>query len=159
MAAALLSSLAGVELLHVPYKGAAPAVQDLVAGRVDLMLDPTVSVGSFIRQGRVRALAVTTARRTPLLPELPTLSEAGVPGYEFTAWFLLLAPAKTPADVVSRVNQEVAKFAGAGDYRERLTNLGAEVAPALSPAQVGDFIARESARWSKVVKQAKIKVE
>jgi tripartite-type tricarboxylate transporter receptor subunit TctC len=159
MAAALLSSLAGIELLHVPYKGAAPAVQDLLAGRVDLMLDPTVSVGSFVKQGRVRALAVTTAKRTPLLPDLPTLAEAGVPGYEFTAWFLLLAPAKVPADIVAKVNQEIAKFGAAGDYRQRLTNLGAEVAAPLTPAEVGEFIAREAQRWGKVVKDANIRVE
>jgi tripartite-type tricarboxylate transporter receptor subunit TctC len=159
MAAALLSSLAGIEMLHVPYKGAAPAVQDLVAGRVDLMLDPTVSVGSFVKQGRVRALAVTTARRTPLLPELPTLAEAGVPGYEFTAWFVLLAPARTPADVLAKVNQEMAKFGAAADYRERLANLGAEVAPALTPARTAEFLSREVQRWAKVVKDANIRVE
>ena len=159
MAAALLSSIAGIDLLHVPYKGAAPAVQDLIAGRVDLMLDPSVSVGSFVKQGRVRALAVTTARRTPLFPDLPTLAEAGVPGYEFTAWFVLLAPAKTPADIVAKVNQEMAKFGTAADYRERLTNLGAEVAPALTPAQVGEFIVREMQRWAKLVKEANIRVE
>jgi tripartite-type tricarboxylate transporter receptor subunit TctC len=92
MAAALLSQLAGIEMLHVPYKGAAPAVQDLVAGRTDLMLDPTVSSGQFVKAGKLRALAVTTAKRTPILPDLPTLAEAGVPGYEFNAWFLLLTP-------------------------------------------------------------------
>jgi tripartite-type tricarboxylate transporter receptor subunit TctC len=159
MAAALLSSLAGIEMLHVPYKGAAPAVQDLVAGRTDLMLDPTVSSGAFVKQGRLRALAVTTAKRTPLLPELPTLAEAGVPGYEFNAWFLLLAPAKTPADAISKVNAELAKAGGDAAYKERLANLGAEPAPAMSPAQVGSFIASEVKRWAKVVKDANIKVE
>lgn len=159
MAAALLSSLAGIEMVHVPYKGAAPAVQDLVAGRVDLMLDPTVSVGSFVKQGRVRALAVTTPKRTPLLPDLPTLAEAGVPGYEFTAWFVLLAPARTPGEIVNKVNHEIAKFGAAADYRERLTSLGAEVAPALAPAQVGELVGREVQRWAKVVKDANIRVE
>lgn len=159
MAAALLSSLAGVEMLHVPYKGAAPAVQDLVAGRVDLMLDPTVSSGGLVKQGKLRALAVTTAKRTPLLPDLPTLAEAGVPGYEFIAWFLLLAPARTPADVVAKVNQEIAKFGAQADYRERLAGLGAEPAPALAPEKTGEFIAAEIKRWAKVVKDANIRVE
>jgi tripartite-type tricarboxylate transporter receptor subunit TctC len=159
MAAALLSSLAGIELLHVPYKGAAPAVQDLVAGRVDLMLDPTVSVGNFVKQGRVKALAVTTAKRTPLLPELPTLAEAGVPGYEFQAWFLLLAPAKTPAAAITRVNADLAKASTDAGYREKLAGLGAEPAAPLSPAEVGSFIANEVKRWAKVVKDANIKVE
>lgn len=159
MAAALLSSLAGIEMLHVPYKGAAPAVQDLVAGRVDLMLDPTVSSGAFVKQGRLRALAVTTAKRTPLLPELPTLAEAGVPGYEFNAWFLILAPAKTPADAIAKVNAELAKVSADPAYRERLAGLGAEPAPAMSPAQVGSFIVAEMQRWAKVVKDANIRVE
>jgi tripartite-type tricarboxylate transporter receptor subunit TctC len=159
MAAALLANLAGVDMLHVPYKGAAPAVQDLVAGRVDLMLDPTVSSGAFVKQGRLRALAVTTAKRTPLLPELPTIAEAGVPGYEFSAWFLLLAPARTPAEPVARVNADLARLASDAGYRERLAALGAEPAPPLSPAQVGEFVAGEIKRWAKVVKDANIKVE
>ncbi|HTO49254.1 MAG TPA: tripartite tricarboxylate transporter substrate binding protein [Burkholderiales bacterium] len=159
MAAALLSNLAGIEMLHVPYKGAAPAVQDLVAGRVDLMLDPTVSSGAFVKQGRLRALAVTTAKRTPILPELPTIAEAGVPGYEFSAWFLLLAPAKTPAEPIAKVNGDLAKLASDAGYKERLAALGAEPAAPLSSAQVGEFIAAEMKRWAKVVKDANIKVE
>jgi tripartite-type tricarboxylate transporter receptor subunit TctC len=159
MAAALLQSLAGIEMLHVPYKGAAPAVQDLVAGRVDVMLDPAVSSSAFVKQGKLHALAVTTAKRTPLLPDLPTLAEAGVPGYEFNAWFLLLAPARTPAAIVTKVNQDLAMVATQPDYREKLANLGAEPAAALSPAQVNEFVAREIQRWAKVVKDANIKVE
>lgn len=159
MAAALLQSLAGIEMLHVPYKGAAPAVQDLVAGRVDVMLDPAVSSSAFVKQGKLRALAVTTSTRTPLLPDLPTLAEAGVPGYEFNAWFLLLAPAKTPPGILARVNQDMARLASLPDYREKLANLGAEPAAALSPAQVNDFVAKEIQRWAKVVKDANIKVE
>jgi tripartite-type tricarboxylate transporter receptor subunit TctC len=159
MAAALLSSLAGIQMLHVPYKGAAPAVQDLVAGRVDVMLDPTVSVGNFVKQGRARALAVTTAKRTPLLPELPTIAEAGVPGYEFQAWFLLLAPAKTPAAAIARVNGDMAKLGNDAGYKEKLALLGAEPAQPASPEQVGSFIGAEIKRWEKVVKDANIKVE
>ena len=159
MAAALLASLAGIEMLHVPYKGAAPAVQDLLAGRVDLMLDPTVSMGSFVKQGRVKALAVTTAIRTPLLPCLPTLAEAGVPGYEFQAWFLLVAPAKTPAAAIARVNGDLAKISADPAYREKLAGLGAEPAAAASPAEVGAFLAAEIKRWAKVVKDAGIKIE
>ena len=159
IAAALLQSLAGIEMLHVPYKGAAPAVQDLVAGRVDVMLDPAVSSSAFVKQGKLHALAVTTAKRTPLLPDLPTLAEAGVPGYEFNAWFLLLAPAKTPPAIVTRVNQDLAKVAALTDYKEKLANLGAEPAAAFTPAQVNDFVAREIQRWARVVKDANIKVE
>jgi tripartite-type tricarboxylate transporter receptor subunit TctC len=159
MAAALLGQLAGVEMLHIPYKGAAPAVQDLVAGRTDLMLDPTVSSGQFVKAGKLRALAVTTAKRTPILPDLPTMAEAGVPGYEFNAWFLLLAPKGTPADAIVKVNAEVAKANSDKAYVDRLHNLGAEPAAAMSPADVGKFIAAEMGRWAKVVKAANIKVE
>ena len=159
MAAALLQSLAGIEMLHVPYRGAAPAIQDLVAGRVEVMLDPAVSSSAFVKQGKLHALAVTTAKRTPLLPDLPALAEAGVPGYEFNAWFLLLAPAKTPAAIVSKVNQDLAKVAAMPDYLEKLANLGAEPAAALTPAQVNEFVAKEIQRWAKVVKEANIKVE
>ena len=159
MAAALFGQLAGIEILHVPYKGAAPAVQDLVAGRVDLMLDPTVSVGAFIQQGRVRALAVTTAMRTPLLPDLPTLAEAGIPGYEFQAWFALIAPAKSSAVIVQKINQDVAKLAQQADFRGRLASLGAEPATVLAPGEINAFMRREVERWAKVVKEANIKVE
>ncbi len=159
MAAALLAQLAGVTMTHVPYKGAAPAVQDLVAGRIDLMLDPTVSSGGFVKQGKLRALAVTTARRTPLLPELPTLAEAGVPGYEFSAWFLMVAPAKTPVDVLAKVNQEIARMNADPQAKERFAALGAEPAPNLSSAAVSTFIDTEIKRWAKVVKDANIRVE
>jgi tripartite-type tricarboxylate transporter receptor subunit TctC len=159
MAAALLAQLAGVTMTHVPYKGAAPAVQDLVAGRIDLMLDPTVSSGGFVKQGKLRALAVTTARRTPLLPELPTLAEAGVPGYEFSAWFLMVAPAKTPVDVLAKVNQEIARMNADPQAKERFAALGAEPAPNLSSAAVSTFIDTEIKRWAKVVKEANIRVE
>ncbi len=159
MAAVLFAQLAGLEMLHVPYKGAAPAVQDLVAGRVVLMLDPTVSVGPFIQQGRLRPLAVTTAKRTPLLPDLPTLAEAGLPGYEFQAWFALIAPAKSPAAVVQKMNQDVARVSQLPEYRTRLASLGAEQAAASTPAEINAFMRREVERWAKVVKEANIKVE
>ena len=159
MAAALLAQLAGVTMTHVPYKGAAPAVQDLVAGRIDLMLDPTVSSGGFVKQGKLRALAVTTARRTALLPDLPTLAEAGVPGYEFNAWFLMVAPAKTPVDVLMKVNQEIARMNADPQAKERFATLGAEPAPNLSSAAVSTFIDAEIKRWAKVVREANIRVE
>ncbi len=159
MAAVLFAQLAGLEMLHVPYKGAAPAVQDLVAGRVALMLDPTVSVGPFIQQGRLRALAVTTSKRTPLLPDLPTLAEAGLPGYEFQAWFALIAPAKSPPSIVQKMNQDVARVSQQPEYRTRLASLGAEHASASTPNEINAFMRREVERWTKVVKDANIKVE
>ncbi len=159
MAAALLAQLAGVEMLHVPYKGAAPAVQDLVAGRVDVMLDPVISSGGFIKQGKLRALGVTTAKRTPQLPDQPTLAEAGVPGYEFNAWFLIVAPAKTPADIVAKINQEIVRASGEAEMKDRYAKLGAEPAAPATPAEVNAFIGAEIKRWAKVVKDGNIKVE
>jgi len=159
MAAELLATSTGIKMTHVPYKGAAAAVQDLVAGRVDLMLDPIISSGGHVKAGKLRALGVTTAKRTSLLPELPTLAEAGVPGYEFEAWFGIIAPAKTPADMVAKVNQDVGRLIAAADVKERLSGLGAVPAPAVSPAQMNTFLAGETARWAKVVKSAGIRVE
>lgn len=159
MAAALLAQLAGIKMTHVPYKGAAPAVQDLVAGRIDLMLDPIVSSGGFVKQGKLRALGVTTARRTPLLPDLPTLAEAGVPGYEFNAWFMMVAPAKTPPDVLAKVNQEVVRMNADPQAKERFAMLGAEPAPPLAGGAVNTFIGSEIKRWAKVVREANIRLE
>ena len=159
MAAALLAQLAGIEMLHVPYKGAAPAVQDLVAGRVDVMLDPVISSGGFIKQGKLRALGVTTSKRTSQLPDQPTLAEAGVPGYEFNAWFLIVAPAKTPADIVIKLNQEIVRANADAEMKDRYAKLGAEPAAPATPAEVNAFIGGEINRWAKVVKDGNIKVE
>ena len=158
LAAALFTSMARVEMLHVPYKGAAPAVSDLIAGQVQVMLDPVVSSGPHVKSGKLRALAVTTAKRSPLVPDLPTLAEAGVPGYEFSAWFVMLAPAKTPSDIVEKVNKEVARTLTAPDVKERYAALGAEAGSG-SPAEVGAFLKSETQRWAKVVKDANIRVE
>ena len=159
MATALFGQLAGIEMLHVPYKGAVFAGQDVAAGRVDLMFDLTVSALPLIQRGRVRALAVTTAKRTPLLPDLPTVAEAGLPGYEFQAWFALIAPAKSPAMIVQKVNQDVAGVSQEADFRGRLASLGAEPATVLPPGEINAFMRREVERWAKVVKEANIKVE
>lgn len=159
VAAAMLSSMAGIEMVHVPYKGATLALQDLVGGRLDLMLDQIPSSIGYLRSGRLRALAVTPARRTPQLADVPTLSEAGVPGYDFTAWWMFLAPARTPAAIVSRFNEELRLAAADAGFRERLAKVGADPAPALQPPEVRDFVAYEIARWAKVVKQAGIRVQ
>jgi tripartite-type tricarboxylate transporter receptor subunit TctC len=159
MAAAMLSSLAGVQMTHVPYKGATLALQDLVGGRLELMLDQIPSSIGFVRGGRLRALAVTPAKRTALLPDVPTLAESGVPGYDFTAWWLLLAPAKTPAAIVERVNSELRAAARDSAFKERLAQFGADPAPPLAPAALKEFLAREVARWAKIVKAADIRVQ
>jgi len=159
MAAAMLSSLASIRTTHVPYKGATLALQDLVGGRLEYMLDQIPSSIGFIRNGRLRPLAVTPAKRTPQLAEVPTLAESGVPGYDFTAWWLILAPAKTPAAIIGRFNAELRAAAGDPAFRERLTSFGADPAPALSPAEANEFLRREVARWAKIVKDAGIRVQ
>lgn len=155
---ALLASLAGVDLLHVPYKGSAPAITDLISGQVQLMIDPLVSATQHVRSGRLRALAVSSAHRSPLAPELPTLAEAGVPGYDFSAWFLLLAPARTPMAVVTRLNEQVARSLAAPDVRERYQTMGAEPGRG-SPAELQAFVTSELARYARLVKETGMKAE
>lgn len=159
VAAAMLSSMAGIEMLHVPYKGATLALQDLIGGRLDLMLDQIPSSIGHLQSGRLRALAVTPAKRTPLLADVPTLAESGVPGYDFTAWWMLLAPAKTPTPIIGRLNDELRGAATDLGFRERLAKVGADPAPALQPAAAQAFIVSEIARWAKVVKQANIRIQ
>lgn len=159
IAVELLAAATGAKMVHVPYKGAAPAVQDLIAGRVDLMLDPIVSSGPHVRAGRLRALAITTAGRTPLLPELPTLAESGVAGYAFEAWFGIVAPSSTSPDIVLKVNHDVAKLLDDPDFAGKLAALGAVPAVALSAHRMNDFLIEEMARWAAVVKGAGIRVE
>ena len=159
MAGALFCSLAGVDMLHVPYKGAAPAVNDLLAGRVQVMLDLIVTSGPHAKAGKLRALGVTSSKRSPLVPDLPTIAEAGVPGYEFTAWYLLLAPAKTPPEIVNKANAEVVRILRLPDIRDRFAALGAEPAAPASPAEVNAFVKSEIQRWAKVVKDVGIRVE
>jgi tripartite-type tricarboxylate transporter receptor subunit TctC len=159
VATALLSSTTGIQMTHVPYKGAPVAMLDLIGGRLDMMIDQIPTSLGYINNGRLRALAVTPAKRTALLPNVPTMQEAGVPGYEFTAWWMFATPAKTPAAIVERFNGELQKAAVDPIFRERLVKLGADPAPALSTQQTGDFLMREIERWAKVVKAANIKAE
>jgi tripartite-type tricarboxylate transporter receptor subunit TctC len=144
--------------VHVAYKGAAPAVIDLVAGRVDAMLVSAPSVLSQIKARRLKALAVTSLKRSAALPELPTLNEAGLPGYESVAWWGMLAPAATPKAIVTKLNSAVVKSLNADETKERLAREGAEVA-GTSPAEFGEFLRRETQKWARVVKASGIKVE
>jgi tripartite-type tricarboxylate transporter receptor subunit TctC len=159
VAAALLSSMTGIQMTHVPYKGAPVALLDLLGGRLDLMVDQILNSMGYISSGRLRALAVTPAKRTALLPNVPTLAESGVPGYEFTAWWMFAAPAKTPPQIVERFNAELQKASADPAFRDRLAKLGADPAPALNVAQSAAFLRSEIERWSKVVKAANIKAD
>ncbi len=158
VSAALLSSMAGVEMLHVPYKGSAPAITDLISGQVQVMIDPLVSSAQHVKAGKLRALAISSAARSPLAPDLPTLAEAGVPGYEFAAWFLLLAPSRTPAPVVAKLNDQVTRSLAATDIKERYTTMGAEAGKG-TPAELQSFLGAEIKRYAKLVKDTGMKAE
>src|SRR5688572_1800379 len=126
LAGELFKSMAGVDMAHIPYKGAAPAMQDLVAGQIQLMFDNLASSLGQFRAGKVKALAVTTAKKTPLAPDLPTIAESGLPGFDISTWFGVFAPAGTPKAALDRLHAEFTKALAAADVREKMTNLGAE---------------------------------
>jgi len=151
LAGELLKLLAGVDLLHVPYKGAGPAMVDVMAGHVDMMLGAAGLAEA--RAGRVKVLGVTSAKRSPQAPELPTLSEAGVNGYEATIWFGLLAPAGTPQPIVGRLSQEIGKALQQKTLRERFNTV--DLTPT-TPEGFAEHIKREMPKWRKVVTEAKI---
>lgn len=149
----LLKSLGHVDIVHVPYKGTGEALTDVMAGRVQMMLAPTVSAVPFVEQGRLRALGVTTAKRAASLPNVPTLAEAGVTGYAFDSWFGILAPAGTPRDVIAKLNTEVVKALALADVKEKLMGLGAEATPS-TPEDFDRFIKAEVVKLEPVVKQS-----
>ena len=149
---------AQVDILHVPYKGSAPAVQDLLAGQVDMMFDNLPSVLQFIRAGKLRALAVTTAQRSPELPEVPTIEEASLPDFDISAWFSLLAPKATPAAVRREIEQAVIAVLTDADTRERLRAAGVEVV-AQGSDELERRIVSETAMWREVVTRARIRAE
>jgi len=149
----LFKQMAGVDLQHVAYKGSAPAVNDLLGNHIAIMFDNMPSAISHVKAGKLRPLAVTTAQRSPALPDVPTIAEAGVPGYEATSWFGLLAPAKTPAPVVAKLNAAILKALADPDVKNKLLEQGAEPAGE-TPAQFAAFIASETVKWGKIVKQS-----
>jgi tripartite-type tricarboxylate transporter receptor subunit TctC len=158
LSAELFKAMAGVDLLHVPYKGVGNAVTDLLGGQVQVMVAPTQAVASHVKSGKLRALGVTGARRTPALPEVPTIAEAGVPGYEAVGWFGLMAPAGTPREVVSTLNREINRILQLPEVKARLLDLGAEPASA-SPEQFLEFIRVDNAKWDKLIRERGIVVE
>src|SRR4051812_25808024 len=158
MSAEMFMMITGVKMVHVPYKGSGPALADLMGGQVDVMFDNLTSSIGFIKAGRLRALAITSATRYPELPDLPTMQEAGVPGYEATAWFGMLMPKGTPRSVVTHMNSVVNKALAEPDVKVKLAQQGA-VASAWTPEQFGEFIHSEIAKWGKVVKASGAKVE
>src|SRR3954466_9323506 len=154
----LFKSMTGVEITHVTYKGSAPALTDLIAGRVHLMIDNLPAAQPFAESNSIRALAVSTAARWPLLPELPTIAEAGVPGYEAASWFTIGAPARTSKEIIEKLNASVDKFLKTEDGIARLRKLGAEPAGG-SPDDMHRYVQAEIEKWGKVAKFAGIKPE
>ena len=151
LVSALFGSMAGIELNHVPYKGSGQAMQDLLSGQVKVSFAGIPNVMPHVRSGRLRALAVSTAKRWPDLPDVPTVAEAGVPGYEATLWLCVLAPAGTPAAVLTRLSDEIGKALRDPEMLQNLRNAGI-AASYLGPRQFGPFMRAEHAKWGKVVK-------
>jgi tripartite-type tricarboxylate transporter receptor subunit TctC len=152
LAAELFKSLAGIDMLHVPYKGTGQAVTDLLGGQIDLMFAPAQSVMPHVQAGKLRALAVTSAKRYSIIPDLPTVAEAGVPGYEAVGWFGLLAPAKTPAPIVEKLSADANKALGEPEVKQQMMILGAEPSGG-TPAQFARFIHDDQAKWSRLMRE------
>ena len=150
--------LAHVDVQHVPYKGSAPALNDLLGGHVQMMFDNLPTALPLARSGKLKAFAVTSAARSPLLPDVPTLAEAGVKGFEATAWFGFVAPAGTPAPILERLNAEVVKALNDRTFRAELTALGVEVV-GNSRAEFAQLIADESRKWKQVVDKSGAKAD
>jgi|CXWL01.1.fsa_nt_gi tripartite-type tricarboxylate transporter receptor subunit TctC len=154
----LFKSMTRTFMVHIPYKGSAPVVTDLLAGQIDVMFDNVPNVIGHVRAGKMKALAVSTATRSGLAPDVPTVAEAGVPGYELSVWFGVLAPAGTPRDIVGRLNTEIVKLLNSPEVKERFAKQGVEVRTS-SPEQFGEFVRAEVGRWAKVIKDAGIKAD
>jgi tripartite-type tricarboxylate transporter receptor subunit TctC len=156
--AALIESMADVDMLHVPYKGAAPALQDVIGGRVDVSVDIILSSLQLVQSNKLRALAITSSKRSPMLPDVPTVAEAGLPGYDFTAWYMLLAPAGTPAPILAKLNEDLRRISAMPDVRSKIEGMGGVVAGS-SLRETNDLLNSEFDRWAKVVKERNIKAD
>jgi tripartite-type tricarboxylate transporter receptor subunit TctC len=158
LGAVMLQLLTGTKMNHVPYKGAAPAIGDLLPGRIQVWIGASNSLLPHIREGKLRLLASSAAERFPILGNVPTIAEAGVPGYSLDPWLGLFMPAKVPADVVAKVNGEVVRILNAPELKAKLNAQGIEVLTN-SPADFARFVREDNARWGKVIREANIKVE
>jgi tripartite-type tricarboxylate transporter receptor subunit TctC len=158
MSGELFKMLTGVDIVHIPYKGSAQALTDLMAGNVSVMWDNLPASMPFIKAGRLRAIAITTERRYPGLPDLPTVAESGVPGYEASAWFGVVVPAATSRQIITRLNSEINRAVNLPDMKERFAQQGAIPAPG-TPEDFAAWIRAEIAKWGKVVKASGAHVE
>jgi tripartite-type tricarboxylate transporter receptor subunit TctC len=158
MAAELLKSAAGLDIRHIPYKGISAAIPDLLGGRVTMMLTSIEGVAPVVREGKLRALAVTSLKRVPTFPELPTVAESGYSGFEVSSWFGLFAPARTSAPIVGKLHLEIVKALAQTDLRARLADLGLE-AIGSSPDELAAVIKAEIPKWAKLIKESGIKLD
>ena len=154
----LFKTMAGVDMTHVPYKGSAPAITDLIGGQVQVMFDNLPSSLPQIKAGKLRAIAVTSAQRAPALPDIPTIAESGLPGFEATSWFGIVAPAGTPPTIIARINADVNQWLQSPEAKEKLLAQGA-VAAGGSPEQFAAYIHAETEKWARVVKASGAKAE
>jgi tripartite-type tricarboxylate transporter receptor subunit TctC len=154
----LFKQMTGIEMPHVPYRGSGPAVNDLIGGQVDVMFDNLPSSIEQVRAGNLRALAVTSSKRSPAIPDMPTLAEAGLPDFEASSWFALFAPKGTPPEITSRLNQEVRRALETPELQKRFADLGGEIRP-MSPDELMAYVKAEHAKWAKVVKASGAKID
>jgi tripartite-type tricarboxylate transporter receptor subunit TctC len=157
VAGELFKMMAGVDMVHVPYRGAGPALTDLLGGQVQVYFPPTIASIDYIRAGKLRALAVTTATRSEVLPDIPTVGEV-VPGYEASTWFGVGAPKSTPAEIINKLNFEINAALDDPKMKAHLTNLGGVAMP-MTPVDFGKLIADETEKWATVVKSTGIKAD
>ena len=158
LGAELFKAMTGTVIVHVPYKGSPQAINDLMAGQIDMMFDNISSIGPHARAGRVKGIAVSGPRRSPVFPDLPTIAEAGVPGYETVAWGGVIGPAKLPADIVSRLNQEIKKALAAPNVLERYKQLDTEPDGG-TPEEFMALVKRETPKWAEVIRRSGAKVD
>ncbi len=158
LAAELLNTMAGIKMLHVPYKGGGPALMDLIAGQVQVLFSTQLASWPHVQSGRVRALAVSTAKRPASLPDLPTVAEAGVPGYDSGVWYGVLAPAGTPRGIIAKLNGEIVRVLNHPDYRSLLVNNTIEPIGS-PPEELGAFIRSEIKKYAKLIKDAGVRVD
>lgn len=154
----MLKAMAGIDMVHIPYKGTAPALTDLLAGQVSLMFNSMPSVLPHVKSGKLKGIAVGSAKRSPAAPEIPTVSEAGVPGFEYVTWYGLFAPVGTPKDIVARLNAEVVRILADPELAQRFSSQGAEPS-STTPEQLAKFQRDEHERWKRVIQSAGIKLE
>jgi tripartite-type tricarboxylate transporter receptor subunit TctC len=151
-------SLAGIDVVHVPYKGGGPAMTDVMAGQAQIVMPSMIQVLPYVKSGRLKLLGTSGAKRSAVLPDVPTISESGLPGYEAHNWWGILAPAGTPGPVIDKLHRELASVLDSRETGKRFESEGAE-AVRMSPAQFGRFIAAETAKWAKASRDAGIRAE